>query len=346
MNPTLSDLERFARGAGAILRESYNKEHQVSYKGVIDLVTEADHASESFLIKEIQAHYPDSHIIAEESGETKGDTEGIWYIDPLDGTVNYAHHVPAFCVSIAYARNGSVILGAVYDPLRDELFSAERGKGAYLNGKPIHASNTTELQKSLLVTGFPYDTWNTKLDNFKNFEKLAKMTQGVRRLGSAALDACYVAAGRFDVGIRVDIVRAGRETDDRPGRGATQRGSQVGQRAGYVRAWGSNEDFRGDDRVDRHRDGRRCRIHGCRIAGGYKGVGDRHRVGDRRIGRSGELNVGNALRPSVRRPDTGEGREQDRCDQESGGRHLPAPYEELQHFHSENPSTWLARGIA
>ena len=198
MKPTLSDIERLAREAGDILRKGYNKEHQVSYKGVIDLVTEIDHASESFLIKEIQTHFPDSHILAEESGETEGDSEGIWYIDPLDGTVNYSHHIPVFCVSIAYALNGSVKLGAVYDPLRDEMFSAERGKGASLNGKPIHASNTTELQKSLLVTGFPYDTWNTDKDNFKNFEKLAKMTQGVRRLGSAALDGCYVAAGRFD----------------------------------------------------------------------------------------------------------------------------------------------------
>lgn len=204
MKPTLSDLERLAREAGAILREGYNKEHQVSYKGVIDLVTEIDHASESFLIKEIQTRFPDSHILAEESGQTKGSNEGIWYIDPLDGTVNYAHHIPVFCVSIAFALSSNtslsagVKLGAVYDPLRDEMFSAERGKGAFLNGKPIHASNTTELQKSLLVTGFPYDTWNTKKDNFKNFEKLAKMTQGVRRLGSAALDGCYVAAGRFD----------------------------------------------------------------------------------------------------------------------------------------------------
>ena len=198
MKPTLSDLERLAHEAGAILREGYNKEHQVSYKGVIDLVTEIDHASESFLIKEIQTHFPDSHILAEESGETKGVNEGIWYVDPLDGTVNYAHHIPVFCVSIAFALNASVKLAAVYDPLRDEMFSAERGKGASLNGKPIHTSNTTELQKSLLVTGFPYDTWNTEKDNFKNFEKLAKMTQGVRRLGSAALDGCYVAAGRFD----------------------------------------------------------------------------------------------------------------------------------------------------
>ena len=198
MKPTLADLERLARGAGAILREGYNKEHQIKYKGVIDLVTETDHASEAYLMKEIQSSFPDSHIIAEESGETQGRTEGLWYIDPLDGTVNYSHHIPVFCVSIAYAIGGSVKLGAVYDPLRDEMFCAERGQGASLNGRSIHASGTVELQKSLLVTGFPYDTWNTKQDNFRNFEKLAKMTQGVRRLGSAALDGCYVAAGRFD----------------------------------------------------------------------------------------------------------------------------------------------------
>jgi myo-inositol-1(or 4)-monophosphatase len=198
MNPTLPDLERLAREAGAILREGYNKEHQISYKGVIDLVTEIDHASEAFLINEIQTLFPDSQILAEESGETKGTNAGNWYIDPLDGTVNYSHHIPLFCVSIAYAVNGGVTLGAVYDPLRDEMFIAERGKGAYLNGKRIYASKTTELQKSLLVTGFPYDTWSTKQDNFGNFEKLAKLSQGVRRLGSAALDGCYVAAGRFD----------------------------------------------------------------------------------------------------------------------------------------------------
>ncbi|MBE0669008.1 MAG: inositol monophosphatase [Anaerolineales bacterium] len=198
MKPTRNDLERLARGAGTILRDGYSKEHTVHYKGTIDLVTEIDHASESFLIGEIQSQFPDSHILAEESGETIGDNDGIWYIDPLDGTVNYAHHIPVFCVSIAYAIKGIVTLGAVYDPLLDEMFIAERGKGAFLNGKKIYASETTELQKSLLVTGFPYDTWDTKLDNFKYFERLAKKTQGVRRLGSAALDGCYVAAGRFD----------------------------------------------------------------------------------------------------------------------------------------------------
>ncbi len=198
MKPTLSDLERLAREAGAILREGYNKEHTVHYKGTIDLVTESDHASEAFLLGEIKSHFPDGHILAEESGSIQGSNEDLWYIDPLDGTVNYAHHIPIFCVSIGFASNGVLTLGAVYDPMRDEMFLAEKGKGAFLNGKPIHVSDVVELEKSLLVTGFPYDTWNTELDNFKYFERLAKKTQGVRRLGSAALDACYVGAGRFD----------------------------------------------------------------------------------------------------------------------------------------------------
>lgn len=198
MIPKLSDLEQLARGAGEILRAGYNKEHQINYKGVIDLVTEIDHASEDYLLKEIRSRFPATSILAEESGAVQGGTEGIWYIDPLDGTVNYAHHVPFFSVSIAYAEDGVTKLGAVYEPLRDELFLAERGAGATLNGRPIHPSSATQLEKSLLVTGFPYDTWNTRQDNFRNFEKLAKMTQGVRRLGSAALDVSYVGAGRFD----------------------------------------------------------------------------------------------------------------------------------------------------
>jgi myo-inositol-1(or 4)-monophosphatase len=198
MKPTLSDLERLTREAGAILRDGYNKDHTVHYKGEIDLVTEADHASESFLLGEINSRFPDSHILAEESGETAGHSGGTWYIDPLDGTVNYAHHIPIFSVSLAFASQGKTTLAAVYDPMRDEMFSAERGRGAFLNGKRMEVSKVTELGKSLLVTGFPYDTWNTELDNFKYFERLAKKTQGVRRLGSAALDLCYVAAGRFD----------------------------------------------------------------------------------------------------------------------------------------------------
>lgn len=198
MQPTLSYLENLARQAGAILRAGYNKEHQVGYKGVIDLVTEVDHQSEAYLLAEVRRDFPDHHIFSEESGVIQGNDEHIWYIDPLDGTVNYAHHVPIFCVSIGYAYQGRLTLGAVYDPLRDEMFTAERARGAYLNGSRLSVSATTELQKSLLVTGFPYDTWDTTEDNFANFVKFGKLTQGVRRLGSAALDLCYVGSGRFD----------------------------------------------------------------------------------------------------------------------------------------------------
>lgn len=197
-SPTLQEIERLARDAGAILREGYSKEHQISFKGVIDLVTEVDRASEEFLLGEINRRWAGSYIMAEESGVTDGNADHSWYVDPLDGTVNYSHHIPIFSVSIGYAHQGRMQIGAVYDPMRDELFSGERGRGAWLNGNPIQPSNTDELQKSLLVTGFPYDAWNTPQDNFANFVKLAKLTQGVRRLGSAALDACYVAAGRFD----------------------------------------------------------------------------------------------------------------------------------------------------
>lgn len=198
MQLTLAYIENLARQAGAILRAGYNKEHQVGYKGVIDLVTEIDHQSEKFLLGEIQKDFPDHHIFSEESGVIQGNDEHIWYIDPLDGTVNYAHHIPIFCVSIAYAFHSDLTLGVVYDPMRDEMFLAQRGQGASLNGKPLHVSSVTELQRSLLVTGFPYTAWNTPQDNFDNFAKFGKLTQGVRRLGSAALDLCYVAAGRFD----------------------------------------------------------------------------------------------------------------------------------------------------
>ncbi|GAB4418488.1 MAG: inositol monophosphatase family protein [Anaerolineales bacterium] len=195
--PTLQYIENLARQAGAILRTGYQQEHQVNFKGTIDLVTEIDHQSEEFLVGKIKQDFPNHHILAEESGGSKGDGHQ-WYIDPLDGTVNYAHHIPIFCVSIAYASNGTLDLAAVYDPVRDEMFSAERGAGAHLNGQPLQVSNTTDLQKSLLVTGFPYDIQNPAINNLDNFVHFAKISQGVRRLGSAAIDLCYVAAGRFD----------------------------------------------------------------------------------------------------------------------------------------------------
>ncbi len=197
-SPTLTDLQELAERAGEILRAGYEQEHEISYKGVIDPVTEVDKASEALLLGEIQKRWPGSYILSEETGVTPGNREHAWYIDPLDGTVNYAHGIPFFSVSIAYAHLGAMQLGVVYDPLRRELFSAERGKGASLNGRPIHASAASELRRSLLVTGFPYDAWDTEHDNFSNFVHLGKLTQGVRRFGSAALDASYVGAGRFD----------------------------------------------------------------------------------------------------------------------------------------------------
>jgi len=196
--PVLSELEQLAKHAGEILRDSFNKQHTITYKGVIDLVTEADHASEEYLLGEIRRRWPESTIMSEQSGLTQGGPEHSWYVDPLDGTVNYAHHLPIFCVSLAYAYKGTIQLGAVYDPMRDEMFRAERGRGAELNGSPVRVSGATQLSKSLLVTGFPYDAWDTERDNFDNFVRFSKMTQGVRRLGSAALDAAWVGAGRFD----------------------------------------------------------------------------------------------------------------------------------------------------
>ena len=198
MNPTLSDLERLARQAGEILHLGYEQEHQVDYKGVIDLVTEVDHQSEEYVLGEIQRLFPGHQIVSEEIGLVPGRVGDEWFVDPLDGTVNYAHGIPFFTVSIAYAHNGQVMLGVVYDPMRDELFAAERERGARLNGRGLQASKVTELQRSLLVTGFPYDAWSTPHNNLDFFGRFAKSTQGVRRMGSAALDLSYVAAGRFD----------------------------------------------------------------------------------------------------------------------------------------------------
>jgi myo-inositol-1(or 4)-monophosphatase len=196
--PNLPELATLAREAGRMLQEGFSETHEISYKGVIDPVTEMDRASERYLISEISRRWPDGTILSEENGITSGHNGQSWYLDPLDGTVNYTHRIPIFAVSLAFALNGRVQLGVVYDPMHDEMFTAERGRGAQLNGAPVHASGAADLRKSLLVTGFPYDAWDTEHDNFDNFVRLSKLTQGVRRFGSAALDCCWVAAGRFD----------------------------------------------------------------------------------------------------------------------------------------------------
>jgi len=198
MEPTIVELKTWACQAGKILRELYGTHHQIQHKGLVDLVTEADHRSEDYLLSEIRQHYPSHMIITEESGLIKGQAERCWFLDPLDGTINYAHNVPLFAVSIGYAEHGEMQAGVVYNPMSEECFSAETGQGAWLNDEPIHVSEVTELIQSLLVTGFPYDTHNAVHTNLEYFNRLTLRSQGVRRFGSAALDLSYVAAGRLD----------------------------------------------------------------------------------------------------------------------------------------------------
>jgi len=198
MKPTLTDLEEFARGAGKILRDGYGHPLQIDYKGVIDLVTDVDRRSEDYLVNVIRHKFPSHRIVTEERGELSGDDHKVWYIDPLDGTVNYAHGVPIYAVSIGYAVEGIMVLGVIYDPMRDEYYFAEKGGGAWMNGQPLQVSAETELNRSLLVTGFPYDIRTNSENNLDHFLNLTLKSQGIRRLGCAALDLAYVAAGHFD----------------------------------------------------------------------------------------------------------------------------------------------------
>ena len=197
MQPSLEFLMEIGRQAGEILREGYGKEHQVEYKGPIDLVTEIDKRSEKFLVERILGQFPDHMIVAEEGGLTDGQKGNLWIIDPVDGTSNYAKGLPMFCVSIAYAAEGKMKLAAAYDPLRDEMFTAEKGMGAWMNGRPIHVSDVDDLTTSMLVTGFPYDM-DQKENNIEYFIHFVRKAHTVRRLGSAVLDQTYVAMGRLD----------------------------------------------------------------------------------------------------------------------------------------------------
>lgn len=190
---------QLAREAGAVLRERYGQAHTVEHKGPTDLVTEADHLSEALILNRIRERYPDHDILSEESGLQARSGGYRWIVDPLDGTTNFAHGLPLFSVSIALEVDGELATGAIYDPVADELFSAARGQGARLNGEPLRVSTVERLRDALLVTGFPYDLWRDPAENnLGYFAAFAQKTQGVRRLGSAALDLAYVAAGRFD----------------------------------------------------------------------------------------------------------------------------------------------------
>lgn len=187
-----------ARDAGKILAEKYGRVIQIKNKGAIDLVTEADLAAEKLIIERICSYYPRHAIHAEESGVSEQKSEFRWLIDPLDGTTNYAHGYPAFCVSIALEHEGALKIGVVYDPLRDELFAAERGEGATLNAKKIRVSETDVIERALLCTGFPYNIRERGPEFVRSFINFLMTAQAVRRDGSAALDLAYVACGRFD----------------------------------------------------------------------------------------------------------------------------------------------------
>jgi len=188
-----------AMAAGKIQRERSGHVGPIHYKGQIDPVTEVDTLCEQEITRRIKASFPDHDILAEESGDlVRSGSKSKWIIDPLDGTVNYTHGYPCYCVSIALEHEGDVVLGVVYNPVLDELFAAEKGKGATLNGKPITVSPIADLQKSLLVTGFAYDVGHSPDNNLNHFGNFVKECQAVRRPGSAAMDLVYTAMGRFE----------------------------------------------------------------------------------------------------------------------------------------------------
>jgi myo-inositol-1(or 4)-monophosphatase len=183
----------------AELSRFFNKSFIVSNKeGINNLVTEADHASEKAILDVIYKEFPDHHILSEEAGEIIQDSNYKWIIDPIDGTVNFAHSIPLCCVSIAVEYKGEIILASVYNPIMNELFFAEKGKGATLNDKPIRVSKKQNVVNACLVTGFPYTYLDMPNGPLQIFEKLIRKGIPVRRLGSAATDLCWVAAGRFD----------------------------------------------------------------------------------------------------------------------------------------------------
>jgi myo-inositol-1(or 4)-monophosphatase len=184
--------------AGKILKEHFGKLEMVKNKGTIDLVTEADIAAEKAIVDAIKETFPDHSIVAEESGSLQGDPDNCWFIDPLDGTTNYAHNLGFFSVSIAFFYKKKASVGIVFNPVTAELFTATKGQGAQLNNHPISVSDKKTLQESLLVTGFPYNLNTILFRLITRFQNCLSASQGVRRLGSAALDLCYVACGRFD----------------------------------------------------------------------------------------------------------------------------------------------------
>ncbi len=199
------DLERVKRvgiaaayKGGSVLRSHYGRISRIDKKGAIDLVTEADTESEKVIIDTIQNVFPDHAVLAEESGLNQGKTNNTWIVDPLDGTTNFTHRLGLFGVSIGFSSSQDTVFGVVLSPLTGELFTAIKGKGAELNGRAINVSTSLTVSDSLLATGFPYNLKDVFSPILARYSNCLKASQGVRRLGSAAIDLCYVACGRFD----------------------------------------------------------------------------------------------------------------------------------------------------
>lgn len=192
--PAMADI---AREAGALLMEYFHQHVKIEYKGEADLVTVADRKSEALILERLRARWPSHDVVGEEGARIETGSDYRWYIDPLDGTTNFAHGFPVFCISMALDYKGERVAGVVYDPTRPELFAAERGSGAFLNGEPMHVSKTAKLAESLVATGFPSHKRH-KNPNIFFYHQITLKSHGVRRAGSAALDLASVAAGRFD----------------------------------------------------------------------------------------------------------------------------------------------------
>jgi myo-inositol-1(or 4)-monophosphatase len=193
----LNAAVEIAREAGALLAGLFTQPLEISYKRRSDLVTVADRRSEALIVGHLRERFPDHAIVAEEGGNHRSSSDYCWYVDPLDGTTNYAHGFPVYCVTLGLAYRGEVIAGVVYDPTRNDLYTAERGAGAYLNDQRLRVSPTEKLSESLLATGFPPFATNHDL-NLQCYLRFTELSHGIRRAGSAALDLCCVAAGRFE----------------------------------------------------------------------------------------------------------------------------------------------------